>query len=86
MCNDHGLNWTEEPARDWKRNSGPLEKYFQEGFRGTADPSTTLRSGRDDKGEGGASNESWLVDDRTADPSASNGMTKGRVVLLLGVG
>ena len=29
----------------------------------TADPSTSLRFGRDDKGEGGASIGSWLVDD-----------------------
>jgi hypothetical protein len=32
--------------------------------RGTADPSTTLRFGRDDKGEGGASREDWLVAER----------------------
>jgi hypothetical protein len=42
-----------------------------------ADPSTALRFGRDDKGESGASIGSWIVEDRTADPSASLGMTKG---------
>jgi hypothetical protein len=30
-------------------------------MKGTADPSTTLRSGRDDKGECGALREGWLV-------------------------
>ena len=37
----------------------------------TADPSTALRSGRDDKSEGGAFSREWLVDDRTAGPSTS---------------
>ena len=34
------------------------ETHFQERTADTADLSTTLRSGRDDKGEGGASGES----------------------------
>ena len=52
----------------------------------TADPSTTLRSGRDDKGEGSASIECRLADGKIADPSASLGMTKGRAALPLGGG
>jgi hypothetical protein len=32
----------------------------------TADPSTALRSGRDDKGEGGASSGDWFVDEGPA--------------------
>jgi hypothetical protein len=39
-----------------------------------------VRSGRDDKGEGGALKEDWLVAERTAGPSTSVGMT-----LLFGV-
>ena len=35
-----------------------VEKHSQEGTADTADLSTTLRSGRDDKGEGGASSDS----------------------------
>ena len=41
------------------------------GVNGTADPSTTLRSGRDDKGEWGASIQHPLVAERTADPSTT---------------
>ena len=37
--------------------TSPVEKHFQEGTADTADLSTTLRSGRDDKGEGAASIE-----------------------------
>ena len=36
----------------------------------TADPSTALRSGRDDKGEGGAFSKDWLAEDGTAGLSA----------------
>src|ERR1700729_2819304 len=35
--------------------TSPVEKHFQERTADTADLSTPLRSGRDDKGEGGAS-------------------------------
>jgi hypothetical protein len=62
------------------------DRGLRELERETADPSTALRSGRDDKGEGGASIRGWLVDDWTADPSASLGMRKGRVVLPRKVG
>src|ERR1700735_3855065 len=41
----------------WPMTS-PVEKHFQERTADTADLSTTLRSGRDDKGEGGASSNS----------------------------
>jgi hypothetical protein len=44
----------------------------------TADPSTALRSGRDDKGERGAFSGDWFVDEGTADPWASLGMTSLR--------
>jgi hypothetical protein len=39
-----------------------VEKHFQGRTADTADLSTTLRSGRDDKGEGGASSEGscWI--------------------------
>ncbi len=40
----------------------------------------SLRSG--DKGEGGASIRGRIVDGKTADPSASLGMTRGKAVLL----
>jgi hypothetical protein len=47
---------------DWEHAALKLKerlcaKHFQEEDRWTADLSTTLRSGRDDKGEGGASRE-----------------------------
>jgi hypothetical protein len=47
----------------------------------TAGPSTALRSGRDDEGEGSAFDLDLMLVERTADPSASLGMTKGRLVL-----
>ena len=37
----------------------------------TADPSTALRCGRDDKGERGAFSKDWLADERTTDPGAT---------------
>jgi hypothetical protein len=37
----------------------------------TAGPSTSLRCGRDDKGEGDVSIEDWFVAERTAGPSTS---------------
>ncbi len=40
-------------------------------IRGTADPSTPLRCGRDDKGEGGALRKDWLVAEETAGPSTA---------------
>ena len=46
-------------------------KTFAREVRGTADPSTALRFGRDDKGEGGASIELQIAAERTAGPSAS---------------
>jgi hypothetical protein len=49
----------------------PCRKAFPGRVRGTADPSTALRSGRDDKGEGGALREDWLVAGKTADPSTA---------------
>ena len=45
----------------------------------TADPSTTLRSGRDDKGEGGAFIESRIVDERTAVPLLKQSAPTGRL-------
>jgi hypothetical protein len=41
----------------------------------------SLHFGRDDKGEGGASVRNQMLVERTADPSTSVGMTKGRAVL-----
>ena len=38
--------------------TSPVEKHFQARTADTADLSTALRSGRDDKGEGGASRDS----------------------------
>jgi len=40
----------------------------------------SLHFGRDDKGYGGASVRKQMLVERTADPSTSVGMTKGRVV------
>jgi hypothetical protein len=39
----------------------------------------SLGFARDDKGERGALSQHWFVDEGTADPSASLGMTKGMV-------
>jgi hypothetical protein len=58
MIDSHGYY---ESAGERKRNRGASStlrvgrKTFPRGARRTADPSTTLRSGRDDKGEGSAS-------------------------------
>jgi hypothetical protein len=62
-----------------------LGKTFPGEVRGTADPSTSLRFGRDDKGEGGASSRDGIVAESglriggrsngTAGPYASVGMT-----------
>ena len=57
---DKGEGWLRlEGLRDGKKQQvvplHSVEKHFQEG---TSDLSTTLRSGRDDKGKGGASIDS----------------------------
>jgi putative endonuclease len=48
--------WSKQPQVPPLRFA-PVEKHFQARTADTADLSTTLRSGRDDKGEGGASIE-----------------------------
>ncbi len=63
-----------ESALKPERNSGPLRsgrKTFPRKIRGTADPSATLRSGRDDKGKGSASIQIGCCGRRTAGPSTT---------------
>jgi hypothetical protein len=52
-----GSHWFDEGRKRGLLRSAPVEKTFPREVRGTADPSTALRSGRDDKGLGGASSE-----------------------------
>src|ERR1700684_1937568 len=71
--------------------TSPVEKHFQGRTADTADLSTTLRSGRDDKGEDGASSNSrcgtGAVFIALGGPEAhdsSGRMTKGRIVAFPG--
>jgi hypothetical protein len=57
-------------------NTGTLLVYFHHDLRlvqRTAVPSATLRSGRDDKSEGGASERHLSTDERTAGASLRSG-------------
>ena len=58
---------------------------FGKAERRTADPSTSLRSGGDDKGESGASREDWLVAERNSRSLHCATLRVG-MTLLFGVG
>jgi hypothetical protein len=74
-------------ALDGPQPSATLSKNISKDERQHRGLSAPLRSGRDDKGEGGVSSCDRLLVKRTADPStarryrsASLGMTKGRAL------
>jgi hypothetical protein len=74
---------TRNPARK-KKASASLGVQMM--VTKTADPSTTLRCGRDDKGDGGASSGVQMMVERLQIPPLRfDGRTKGRAALPAGV-
>src|ERR1700735_5605450 len=73
---------TADPAATLGMTKGRMALRFSVAV--DAENCRSLGYARDDKGEDGASVQ-WLLMERTADPSASLGMTKGRMALRFSV-
>jgi hypothetical protein len=59
-----------------------VKKTFPGRVRRTADPSTSLRSGRDDKGDGGAFSRHWLLGSTEQQVPPLRGAPVGMTLLL----